>query len=163
LLLARRLVEAGVPLITVNWARDDAFWDTHANNFQLLRNNLLPPFDQGFSALLEDLAQRDLLDDTLVVCLGEFGRTPRINAQAGRDHWAACNTVVFAGGGVTGGRVHGASDRWAAYPSTTPVSPEDIAATIYEALGIDLETPLHDAVGRPVPVCTGRALGALFG
>jgi hypothetical protein len=162
LLLARRLVEAGVPLITVNWARDDAFWDTHANNFQLLKNSLLPPFDQGFSALLDDLHQRGLLDDTLVVCLGEFGRTPRINGQAGRDHWAACNTVVLAGGGVTGGRVHGASDRWAAYPSTTPVPPEDIAATIYEALGIDLESPLHDAVGRPVPLCTGRPLSPLF-
>src|SRR3981081_2071849 len=137
LLLSRRLVEAGVPLVTVNWARDDAFWDTHANNFNLLKNSLLPPFDQGFSALLEDLAQRGILDETLVVCLGEFGRTPRINGQAGRDHWAACNTVVLAGGGITGGQVHGASDRHAAYPVTNPVSPADIAATIYHALGID--------------------------
>src|SRR5205085_11917044 len=96
LLLARRLVEAGVPLVTVNWARDDAFWDTHANNFNLLKNSLLPPFDQAFSALLEDLHERGLLEDTLVVCLGEFGRTPHINGQAGRDHWAACNTVVLA-------------------------------------------------------------------
>lgn len=163
LLLARRLVEAGVSLVTVNWARDDAFWDTHANNFQLLKNNLLPPFDLGFSALLDDLDQRGLLDETLVVCLGEFGRTPRINAQAGRDHWAACNTVVLAGGGVIGGRVHGASDRWAAYPSTMPVTPEDLAATIYHALGIDLATPLVDPVGRPTPLCTGQPVRALYG
>ena len=162
LLLARRLVEAGVGLVTVNWARDDAFWDTHSNNFNLLKNSLLPPFDQGFSALLGDLHQRGLLDETLVVCLGEFGRTPRINSSAGRDHWAACNTVVFAGGGVRGGQVHGASDRLAAYPSTAPVSPEDIAATIYHALGIDLDTPLHDPVARPVPLCTGVPLTGLF-
>jgi hypothetical protein len=162
LLLSRRLVEAGVPLVTVNWARDDAFWDTHANNFNLLKNSLLPPFDQGFSALLEDLNQRGLLDETLVVCLGEFGRTPRINGQAGRDHWAACNTVVLAGAGIGGGLIHGASDRWAAYPSTAPVSPADIAATIYHALGVDLHTSLVDALGRPLPLCTGSPLTSLF-
>ena len=163
LLLARRLVESGVSLVTVNWARDDAFWDTHANNFTLLKNSLLPPFDQGFSALLEDLSVRGLLDETLVVCLGEFGRTPRINGQAGRDHWAACNSVVFAGGGIGGGQVMGASDRIAAYPATAPVSPEDIAATIYHALGIDLETPLRNSEGRPLNLCTGRPLTGLFG
>jgi hypothetical protein len=163
LLLSRRLVEAGVPLVTVNWARDDAFWDAHSNNFNLLKNSLLPPFDQGFSALLQDLRQRGLLDETLVVCLGEFGRTPRINSQAGRDHWAACNTVVLAGAGVSGGQVHGASDRWAAYPSTAPVTPEDLAATIYHALGIDTHTLLYDPVGRPVPLCTGTPLTGLFG
>ena len=163
LLLARRLVEAGVSLVTVNWARDDAYWDTHADNFNLLRTRLLPPFDQGFAALLDDLAGRGLLEETLVVCLGEFGRTPRINSQAGRDHWAGCNTVVLAGGGVGGGQVFGASDSRAAYPSTTPVSPEDIAATIYHALGIDLHTPLQDPVGRPVPLCTGAPLTGLFG
>jgi hypothetical protein len=162
LLLARRLVEAGVSLVTVNWARDDAFWDTHANNFTLLKDNLLPPFDQGFSALIEDLHLRGLLDETLVVCLGEFGRTPRINAQAGRDHWAACNTIVLAGGGIGGGQVFGASDRWAAYPATAPVSPGDIAATIYHSLGVDLRTPLYDAVGRPVPLCTGAPMLSLF-
>jgi hypothetical protein len=162
LLLARRLVEAGVSLVTVNWARDDAFWDTHANNFNLLKTSLLPPFDQGFAALLEDLHQRGLMDETLVLCLGEFGRTPRINGQAGRDHWAACNTVVLAGAGIGGGQLYGASDRWAAYPATAPVSPADIAATIYDALGVDLHTPLHDPVGRPVPLCTGNPLTALF-
>jgi len=161
-LLARRLVEAGVPLVTVNWARDDAFWDTHSNNFNLLKNSLLPPFDLGFSALLDDLHQRGLLDETLVVCLGEFGRTPRINGSAGRDHWAACNTVVLAGAGIGGGQVHGESDRHAAYPTTPPVSPEDLAATIYHALGIDLHTLLHDPVGRPVPLCTGMPLTGLW-
>ncbi len=162
-LLARRLVEAGVPLVTLNWARDDAFWDTHANNFSLLKNSLLPPFDQGFATLLDDLHQRGMLDETLVVCLGEFGRTPRINGNAGRDHWAACNTVVFAGGGIGGGQVYGTSDRLAAYPSTLPVTPEDIAATIYHALGIDLHTELRDPVGRPMPLCTGNPLMGLFG
>ncbi|MBI2806537.1 MAG: DUF1501 domain-containing protein [Planctomycetes bacterium] len=162
LLLSRRLVEAGVPLVTVNWARDDAFWDTHADNFNLLKNSLLPPFDRGFSALLEDLHQRGLLDETLIVCLGEFGRTPRINRSAGRDHWAACNTVVLAGGGVRGGQVHGASDRLAAYPTTPPVSPEDLAATIYHTLGVDLDTPLYDPLGRPLPLCTGQPVTSLF-
>jgi hypothetical protein len=163
LLLARRLVEAGVPLVTVNWARDDAFWDTHANNFRLLKNSLLPPFDRGFAALLEDLAQRGLLDETLVVCLGEFGRTPAINASAGRDHWAACNSVVLAGGGIRGGQVHGSSDRVAAYPATAPVSPSDLAATIYHALGIDPLTDLRDPLGRPLPLSTGMPLTSLFG
>jgi hypothetical protein len=162
LLLARRLVEAGVPLVTVNWARDDAFWDTHADNFNLLKNSLLPPFDLGFSALIEDLHQRGLLDETLVVCLGEFGRTPKVNRQAGRDHWAACNSVVLAGGGVRGGQVYGASDRIAAYPCTAPVSPSDLSATIYHALGLDIHTPLRDHLGRPLPLSTGRPLGELF-
>jgi hypothetical protein len=161
-LLARRLVEAGVRLVTVNWARDDAFWDTHANNFKLLKDSLLPPFDRGFSALLEDLDQRGLLAETLVVCLGEFGRTPRINPAAGRDHWAACNSVVLAGGAVRGGQVHGASDRTAAYPATAPVSPDDLAATVYNALGIDPHTEVRDALGRPLPLSDGRPLHALF-
>jgi hypothetical protein len=162
LLLARRLVEANVPLVTVNWARNDAYWDTHARNFQQLKETLLPPFDVGFSALLEDLHQRGLLDETLVVCLGEFGRTPLINRDAGRDHWAACNSVVLAGGGVRGGQVLGASDRIAAYPTTTPVTPADLAATIYDALGVPLETEIRDALGRPLTLCTGRPLTALF-
>jgi hypothetical protein len=161
-LLARRLVEAGVGLATVNWARDDAFWDTHANNFRDLNDKLLPPFDRGFSALLEDLAQRGLLDETLVVCLGEFGRTPKINTAAGRDHWAACNSVVLAGGGVRGGQVLGASDRTAAYPATRPVSPADLAATIYHALGIDPRTELHDSLGRPWQLSDGEPLYELF-
>src|SRR5262249_44913030 len=149
LLLARRLVEAGVGLVTVNWARDDAYWDTHADNFKQLRDRLLPPFDRGFSALLEDLHDRGLLPETLVACLGEFGRTPKGNRQAGGAHWAACNSVVLAGGGVRGGQVYGASDRHAAYPVTAPVSPADLAATLYHALGIDLRTLVRDQVGRP--------------
>jgi hypothetical protein len=163
LLLARRLVEAGVGLVTVNWARDDAFWDTHADNFRLLKNSLLPPFDQGFSALLEDLAQRGLLDSTLVVCLGEFGRTPKINGAAGRDHWAACNSVVLAGGGIRGGHVHGASDRIAAYPASAPVTPEDLSATLYHLLGIDPRTEVRDHLGRPQSLSDGIPLTSLCG
>jgi hypothetical protein len=162
LLLARRLVEAGVSLVTVNWARDDAYWDTHKDNFKDLKDKLLPPFDRGFSALLEDLDQRGLLGETLVVCLGEFGRTPRINPQAGRDHWAACNSVVLAGGGVHGGQVLGASDRLAAYPATAPVAPDDLAATIYHALGVDPRMEIHDRLGRPLQLAGGRLLGELF-
>src|SRR6185503_15411076 len=117
---------------------------------------LLPNMDRGFSALLDDLADRGLLDETLVVCLGEFGRTPQINAAAGRDHWAACNSVVFAGGGMPGGLVIGASDRIAAYPTTPPISPADVAATIYDALGVPLDTEIRDPLGRPQILCTGR-------
>jgi hypothetical protein len=163
LLLARRLVEAGVPLITVNWARDDAYWDTHADNFRLLKASLLPPFDRAFSALIEDLDQRGLLSETLVVCLGEFGRTPKINAAAGRDHWAACNSVVLAGAGVARGRLVGASDRLAAYPAELPVAPEDLAATIYHALGVDPATELHDREQRPLRLSHGRVLHEVFG
>jgi hypothetical protein len=162
LLLARRLVEAGVSLVTVNWARDDAYWDTHANNFRDLKTKLLPPFDLGFSALLEDLEGRGLLEETLVVCLGEFGRTPQINRNAGRDHWAACNSVVLAGGGVRPGQVHGASDRRAAFPITPPVAPDDLAATLYHALGIDPATEFRDRQGRPWQLTLGRVLHELF-
>ncbi len=161
-LLARRLVEAGVGLVTVNWARDDAFWDTHANNFRDLKEKLLPPFDLGFSALLEDLDARGLLDTTLVVCLGEFGRTPKINKSAGRDHWAPCNSVVLAGGGIRPGCVHGSSDRQAAYPTSVPVSPDDLAATIYHALGIAPDTEVHDRLGRPWQLSAGRVQTGLF-
>lgn len=161
-LLARRLIEAGVPLVTVNWARDDAFWDTHKDNFKLLKDSLLPPFDRAFSALLDDLAERGLLDETLVVCLGEFGRTPKINAAAGRDHWAACNSVVLAGAGIRGGQVFGASDRLAAYPAASPVTPEDLAATIYHALGIAPATTLHDTLGRPYTLTAGTPLTSLW-
>jgi hypothetical protein len=163
LLLARRLVERGVSLVTVNWARDDAFWDTHSDNFQRLKDSLLPPFDLGFSALLDDLEQRGLLEETLVVCLGEFGRTPKINAQAGRDHWAACNSVVFAGGGICGGQILGASDEQAAYPTTAPVSPADLSATIYHALGIDIRSQVRDQFDRPLILSDGHPLVELFG
>jgi hypothetical protein len=157
-LLARRLIEAGVSLVTVNWERDDAFWDTHKNNFADLKTKLLPNMDQGVSALLSDLEQRGLLDETLVVWLSEFGRTPKINAAAGRDHWAACNSILLAGAGIPGGQVHGASDRLAAYPARDPVTPEDLAATIYHLLGIDPEIRLQAADARPFTLSMGKPL-----
>jgi hypothetical protein len=161
-LLARRLVEAGVSLVTVNWARDDAFWDTHKDNFKDLKTKLLPPFDLGFSALVEDLAQRGLLTETLLVCLAEFGRTPKINAQAGRDHWAQCFSVLLAGAGIRGGQIHGASDRLAAYPTEKPVSPGDLAAMIYSALGVDPATEINDRLGRTYRLCSGQPVMQLF-
>ena len=161
-LLARRLVQHGVPLVTVNWERDDAYWDTHAHNFRDLKSKLLPNLDRGFSALLEDLSERGMLDETLIVWLGEFGRTPQINGNAGRDHWAACNTVVFAGAGIRGGTVHGTSDRIAAWPAQDPVTPQDLSATIYHLLGIEPHTLIHDPAGRPWPLSTGEPLWAVL-
>jgi hypothetical protein len=161
-LLARRLVEAGVPLITV-YSAGNRDWDTHGNNFQNLKNDLLPPMDRGVSALLEDLHSRGLLDDTLVVWMGDMGRTPRINAGAGRDHWSFCYSIVMAGGGVRGGQVFGASDRSASYPSTNPVHPADIAATIYHCLGIDPRAHFDDHQGRPLVASTGSPIHALLG
>jgi hypothetical protein len=161
-LLARRLVEAGVCLVTVNWDRDDAYWDTHADNFNKHKKLLLPNMDRGFSALLEDLEARGLLDETLIVWLAEFGRTPRINSSAGRDHWAACNTVLLAGAGIEGGQVYGASDRHAAYPALNPVRPEDLAATIYHLLGIDPKTTLRTPAGQPLPLSQGETIAALL-
>jgi hypothetical protein len=161
-LLARRLVEAGVPLVTV-YSFGNRDWDTHADNFRLLKNTLLPPTDQGVSALLTDLEARGLLEQTLVVWMGDMGRTPRINKGAGRDHWSFCYSILMAGGGVRGGQVYGSSDRSAAYPSTNPVSPADIAATIYHCLGIDCATHVTDQQGRPLVVGTGKPLRALLG
>ena len=161
-LLARRLVERGASLVTVNWERDDAYWDTHKNNFKLLKSTLCPNFDRGLAALLDDLTQRGLLDETLIVCLGEFGRTPQINAAAGRDHWAPCNTVLLAGAGVPGGAVYGSSDRLAAYPASNPVTPQDLAATIYHLLGIDRHLTIRDAQGRPYALSTGEPVWDLL-
>jgi hypothetical protein len=161
-LLARRLAEAGVSLITVNWQRDDAFWDTHSDNFNLHKNKLLPNFDRGFAALLDDLSDCGLMDDTLVVVLSEFGRTPKINAAAGRDHWAPCNTVLMAGAGIPGGQVYGASDKIAAYPARNPVLPEDLAATMYHLLGVDIETPLPNPDGRRQVVSMGEVIYGLL-
>lgn len=167
LLLARRLIESDVSLVTVNWSRNyqantNDLWDTHAGHFTKMKQGLAPAFDAAFSALLEDLDQRGLLDETLVIMLGEFGRTPKINANAGRDHWAGCNTVVMAGGGIRGGLVYGASDRTAAWPTENPVGPEDIAATLYHALGLSPETYVHDRSGRPLPIAPGRVIGELI-
>ena len=164
LLLARRLVEAGVGLITVNWHNDGQnFWDTHGDNFNRLKNHLMPPADQGFAALLDDLSDRGLLDETLIVWVGEFGRTPRINrANSGREHWPRCYSAALAGGGVAGGQIYGASDRWAAYPARDPVSPDDLGATILHALGIDPARELTDPVGRPLRINNGSPITGLF-
>ncbi|QEL20730.1 DUF1501 domain-containing protein [Limnoglobus roseus] len=153
LLLARRLVEAGTRLACVSWAPDaNATWDTHGDNFGKLKNQLLPPFDLGFSALLSDLTDRGLLDRTLVVVMGEIGRTPKINGGGGRDHWEFCYSVLFAGGGTKGGFVYGASDKRGAYPSECPVTAADVVATIYHAMGIDPALELRDRLGRPIPL-----------
>jgi uncharacterized protein (DUF1501 family) len=161
-LLARRLVEAGVPLVTL-YSFGNRDWDTHGNNFADLKNVLLPPTDRGVSALLRDLEARGLLDETLVVWMGDMGRTPRVNSGAGRDHWSFCYSVVLAGGGIKGGQVYGSSDRAAAYPSTNPVSPADIAATIFHCLGIDPRSEMTDQQGRPLVACPGTPLAALVG
>ncbi len=161
-LLARRLVEGGVPMVTV-YSYGNRDWDTHADNFQALKNTLLPTTDQAVSALLNDLDSRGLLDETLVVWMGDMGRTPHINKSAGRDHWSFCYSIVLAGGGVRGGQVYGSSDRSAAYPSVNPVSPADVAATIYHCLGIDPQAHVTDQQGRPFVVSVGKPLQALLG
>jgi hypothetical protein len=172
MLLARRLIEAGVRLVTVVTGRRlDQAWDTHRQHFPLLKRSLLPFFDQAFSALLEDLALRGLLEETLVVAMGEFGRTPKLgyitsNAGAdreGRDHWPYCYTVFLGGAGLPGGLVVGASDRQGGYPSRDPVTPHDIAATIYAALGIPADTEIHDNLARPHALVQGQAIRALVG
>ena len=180
-LLARRLVEADVPLVTVflnesirgqDTAADesDAYgWDTHNDIFDSMKQHLLPRFDICFSALIEDLAQRGLLETTLVVCLGEFGRAPRVAAEPnfagsspGRKHWAAVYSIVMAGAGVGCGRTLGSSDRIGAYPETTPISPGDVAATIFSALGIDPASHFVDATGRPVAIAAGKPITDLY-
>jgi hypothetical protein len=175
LLLARRLVEAGVRLVTVYWGghvnAPDPYWDTHQNNFAAQKDQLLPPFDLCLSALLEDLEQRGLLETTLVVAMGEFGRTPRIgqitaNAATnatGRDHWPFCYSIVLAGGGIKGGQVLGASDETASYPTERPVHPNDIVATIYHTMGLDPHTMIYDRLGRPIPATQGEPVLELFG
>jgi uncharacterized protein (DUF1501 family) len=145
-------------------------WDTHTNTNRRLKDELLPPFDQCFSALLEDLEQRGLLASTLVVCTGEFGRTPRFGQftgngvdQTGRDHWAQCYSAVVAGGPASGGRVLGRSDGHAAYPADDPFTPQDVCATILHALGIAPQDRVRDAFGRMVPLSTGSVRPSLFG
>jgi len=165
LLLARRLVEGGVNFVTVFDGQhngQDANWDSHEKIFPRHRQ-LIPPADQGVSALLEDLESRGLLESTLVVIMGEFGRTPKINGNAGRDHWPDCFTVALAGGGITGGAVYGASDRIGAYPELDPVSPADLTTTILWRFGIDPATEVHDQTGRPIRLADGRPLASLFG
>lgn len=164
LLLARRLAEAGVPMTAIHFNEMTVCdgWDTHAKNFPALQGELLPMLDQGLSALLDDLEQRGLLDQTLVVVMGEFGRTPRINKDAGRDHWGLCQSVLLAGGGVRGGQVYGSSDRIGAYPASAPVDPVDIHATLFHCMGLDPGQVMYDHLRRPVPLSTGRVLADLL-
>jgi hypothetical protein len=168
MLLARRLIEAGVRLVTV-WAGQQAF-DTHREHFPTLTKSLCPPMNRAFSALIDDLAERSMLDETLVVATSEFGRTPRLGQLTssagatpdGRDHWPQCYTVFLAGGGMKAGYVHGASDRYAAFPSRNPVSPSEIAATIYSAMGIDPQTRIHDQLNRPHTLADGEPIESVF-
>lgn len=164
LLLARRLVEAGVPFVNVyDFKQQGQNWDAHFNGANQHKTHLLPQADQSLSALIEDLDARGLLDSTLVVAMGEFGRTPKINGAGGRDHWPDCYSVLLAGGGVQGGAVHGSSDRIGAYPASDPVTPGDLAATIFWRFGVDPATEIHDQTGRPHRLATGEPLRRLFG
>ncbi|MBY0588077.1 DUF1501 domain-containing protein [bacterium] len=171
-LLARRLIESGVPMTTVFWPNDgiknvSVYWDTHNRNFIDLKERLIPVSDLAFSALLDDLETRGLLDETLVVWTGEFGRTPRVGQSVvggagagrdGRDHWPGVFTTVLAGAGIKGGTVYGESDKYAARPAKNAVRPADIVATIYHALGIPADTMIHDRLNRPVPLCDGKPI-----
>jgi len=161
-LLARRLIESGTRFVTtVNGP--SITWDTHKDNFNGLKNKLVPPMEQAYAALLDDLEERGLLESTLVVWMGEFGRTPKINNDAGRDHWPGCYSVLLAGGGVRGGQVIGSSDATGAYPKDRPISPSDIHASIYAALGYDYrEIEYRSADGRPVPLTDGVMIPELF-
>jgi uncharacterized protein (DUF1501 family) len=150
-LLARRLVEAGCRFIGV----DHSGWDTHFTCFPSLEKNLIPSVDHAFSALVTDLSQRGLLDSTLVVMMGEMGRTPRVNAQAGRDHWSMTQSVLFAGGGIKPGIVIGATDKNQHAPTSDPVSVEDILHTIFHLMGIDPAKSYYTPLGRPVPIVNG--------
>jgi uncharacterized protein (DUF1501 family) len=165
-LLARRLVQAGVRVVQANMGRAQT-WDSHSDIFPRLKRQLLPPLDQGVAALLDDLEATGLLDDTLVVLLGEFGRTPKISTQPGsktpgRDHWAACFSGLFAGAGVRGGQVIGKSDKSGAYPITTPYAPDDLGATVYHVLDVDPAAEVRDRLDRPVQLNRGAVMDSLF-
>jgi uncharacterized protein (DUF1501 family) len=166
LLLARRLVQAGVPIVQANMGRVQN-WDSHSDIFRRLKQDLLPPLDKGVSALLDDLSETGLLDDTLVVVVGEFGRAPKVSRQSpkdipGRDHWAACFSGLFAGAGVRGGQVIGKSDKTGAYPATAPYTPDDLGATVYQVLGIDPSSEVRDRQDRPVQLNRGAPIRSLF-
>ena len=166
LLMARQLVESGVKLVQVNLGNNEA-WDTHQAGFPSLKNFLLPPTDRAVSALLDDLNDRGMLENTLVVMASEFGRTPKVfkipkAKLPGRDHWGAVQTVLFAGGGITGGAVVGSSDSNGGHPASDPHSPEDFAATIYRALGIPQDAHWEDLTGRPHPIYHGNPINKLF-
>ena len=161
LLLARRLVEVGVPVVQVNVGNAQN-WDNHGNIFPTLKDRLLPPLDKGLAALLQDLDERGMLEDTFVVLIGEFGRTPKINDKAGRDHWGPCFSALFAGGGVQGGRVIGESDPRGGYPVKSPFSPEDFGASVYSVLGIDPGSEIRDRFDRPMRLNSGSVISELF-
>jgi uncharacterized protein (DUF1501 family) len=158
-LAARRLVEAGVRFVTLSFGG----WDTHGKNFDALSKRLLPRLDQTLSALVEDLHERGMLDSTIVYCAGEFGRTPKINKNAGRDHWARSMAVVLAGGGFQRGYAHGSTDAQGMAPVSEPCTPDDISATIFHSLGLDPHQELTTATGRPVQLFReGHILGKLL-
>lgn len=166
LLMARRLVEVGVPIVQATMGIVQN-WDTHVGNFPRLKNDLLPPLDRAVSALIDDLSSRNMLDDTLIVLTGEFGRTPRISPLKpgdlpGRDHWPQVFSSVFAGGGVKGGQVIGKSDNMAAYPVTRSFGPPDLAATIYSAMGIDTGLEIRDRLNRPLRLTNGEVISSLY-
>jgi len=165
-LLARRLVEAGVRFVTVYDGQhngQDANWDSHSDVFGRLKNHLIPPADQAFATLIEDLGSRGLLEETLVIAMGEFGRTPKINTTAGRDHWPNCYSVILAGGGIPGGAVLGSSDKFGAYPDSDPVSPGDLAATLFSRFGLDPAQEVRDLTSRPYKLADGQPIHTLFG
>ena len=166
-LLARRLVEAGVELVTVYWhyegPDDSPVWDTHWNNFPHLRQRLAPPTDQAVSALVADLHERGLLDETLVVVMGEFGRTPKINGKGGRDHWPHVQSILLAGAGIPGGSVYGESDKQGAYPAEKPVTPADLIATVLHLLAVPRDMELRDLSGRPLRACSGEPVWGVLG
>jgi hypothetical protein len=169
-LLARRLIEAGVRLVHVNWSRepgdsavDNPMWDTHAQNADRLQDCLCPQFDVSFAALMDDLIDRGLLDETLVVVIGEFGRTPKINKLGGRDHWGHVFSMAMAGAGIRGGQVIGASDKNGAYPTTDPIRGGDLTATIFHLLGIDPNGMFRDKANRPHPITKGEPIAAMLG
>jgi len=169
-LLARRLIEAGVRFVHVNWPREPGdltssfpTWDTHAQNDRRVKDVLCPQFDMGFSALIEDLEERGLLDETLVVAAGEFGRTPKFNPQGGRDHWGPVFSIALAGAGISGGQVYGASDAKGAYPHDGRVLPQELAATIFHLLGIGHNATMLDRSNRPIHICNGQPIYPLLG
>jgi uncharacterized protein (DUF1501 family) len=172
-LLARRLVESGVKFTTVYFAQSiggrsktDGGWDTHGFDntrmYEILPEWHFPSTDHTLPVLLNDLSDRGLLGETLVIWMGEFGRTPKINANISRDHWPKCYTVLMAGGGVQGGAVYGASDKYGAVPDRDPVTTGDLAATMYSALGIDHTIEVHDNLNRPLPIAKGRPVAEIF-
>jgi hypothetical protein len=169
-LLARRLIEAGVRFVNVQWPREPGdlssgapLWDTHSNNDKRLKSVLCPQFDVGFSALIEDLQTRGLLDETLVVAVGEFGRTPKFNGNAGRDHWGPVFSFALAGAGISGGQVYGSSDAKGAYPHSGRILPQELSATIFHLLGIGHNATMLDRNGRPTHICNGEPLYHLLG